>query len=109
MQVRDSACKKTKVMKRAGMTTILVQPQRDPALAIFATGCLIGMMLSYGNIVGFLAGTVTGVVIQANGPQMGEVVVSCVSCAAESAFTYVRSMFRGQTSKNKEEPKTPSE
>lgn len=68
------------------------KPTTDPPLAVFSTGCLIGMLLSYGNLTGFLAGLLAGVFIQTNGPQLGGSIMNCAAYAADGVFTVVRSL-----------------
>ena len=68
----------------------------DPPLAVFSTGCLIGMILSYANLTGFLAGLVAGVFIQTNGPQLGGGIMTCATYAVDGAFTVVRSLQQKQ-------------
>lgn len=53
-----------------------VKMQREIPSGVFATGCIVGLVLTYTNFVGFLAGVITGIVIQTSGPSLGNDVVS---------------------------------
>lgn len=81
----------------------------DPPMAVFSTGCLIGMMLSYGNITGFLAGLVAGVFIQTNGPHIGGSIMSCATFVTEASVSVVRSLGQYSRGVAVEEERRPDE
>ena len=49
---------------------------------IFVCGLVIGVVMAYSNFVGFLAGAVTGIFIQCEGPVVGESIMYVVYTAA---------------------------
>ena len=59
---------------------------------IFTTGCIVGIVLSYTNFIGFLAGAITGIFIQANGPQLGNSIMDFITKNTGNAIVYVKSI-----------------
>ena len=51
----------------------------DSIPGLFASGCIVGIVLAYTGFVGFLAGVWTGILIQTRGPQLGNACLLVVS------------------------------
>ena len=65
-----------------------LRPSHDEhaPMGVFVAGCLVGIVIVYTNFLGFLAGVWTGVLLQLNGPQLGQACSAAASRAAQSAL-----------------------
>ena len=70
----------------------------DPPLSVFSIGCLIGMMVSYANLTGFLAGLVAGIFVQTNGPHIGGAIMQCASLVTDGSMALIRRLHPHKSS-----------
>ena len=69
--------------------------------AVFATGCIVGIVLAYTNFIGFLAGTLTGIFIQTKGPHIGESLL----CMMTTGISTTKTMLKNSSISSRDDDK----
>lgn len=60
------------------------------SFGVFVTGCMVGIILVYTNVIGFMAGVVTGIFVQTKGPHIGEFIVCSLRSSIVAAKVLVQ-------------------